>query len=126
MKAFIISAIIFALLVGIVVSYQVVSSVTEKNISYLAENLENEIAEQNIKNAETTFAELNDKWKSTRSLLMSVTEHADLDRVEEHLKNIGSGLKYGNFEDAYKELNLFKMLLKNIFLNSKPTLTNIL
>ncbi len=126
MKAFIISAIIFAVLIGVVVSYQAVSSVTERDISYLSEKLENEIEEQNMKSAETTFVMLYDKWKSTRNLLMSVTEHADLDRVEEHLKNIGSSLKYNNFEDAYKNLNLFKMLLKNIFLNSKPTLTNIL
>lgn len=108
------------------VSYQAVSSATEKDISHFSENLEAEIREQNLKNAENTFVMLNDKWKSTRNLLMAVSEHADLDRVEEHLKNIGSCLKYANFEDAYKELILFKMLLKNIFLNSKPTLTNIL
>ena len=126
MRIFIISAIIFAVLVGIVGSYLIVASLTEKDISVLVEKIESEIEEQNIKSAESTFTELDDKWKSTRNLLMSVSEHADLDRVEEHLENIGSSLKYANFEEAYKELSLFKILLRNIFLNSKPTLTNIL
>lgn len=125
MRIFIVSAVIFVLLVGVVVGYQLVSSATEKKVLGLAENLENQIASQDT-SAQKTFSKLYDKWKSTRNLLMSVSEHADLDKVEEHLENIGSGLKYQNFEDAYREVKLFKMLLKNIFLNSKPTLTNIL
>lgn len=125
MRIFIVSAVIFVLLLGVVVGYQAVSSVTEKNVLGLAENLENEIAKQDT-SSKDTFSLLYHKWKSTRNLLMSVSEHADLDKVEEHLENIGSGLKYNNFEDAYREVKVFKMLLKNIFLNSKPTLTNIL
>ena len=125
MRVFIVSAVIFVLLLGVVVGYQLVSSATEKKVLGLAENLENQITTQDT-SSKDTFSLLYHKWKSTRNLLMSVSEHADLDKVEEHLENIGSGLKYNNFEDAYREVKVFKMLLKNIFLNSKPTLTNIL
>ncbi|MBR4030327.1 MAG: DUF4363 family protein [Clostridia bacterium] len=126
MRVFTISAIAFAVLLIIVFVYQAVSSKAEQDILSLTSVLEKGIAEENINSVSETFASLQDKWKSTRKLLMAVSEHSDLDRVEEHVKNIGSELKYENFEDAYKEVQLFKMLLHNIFSISQPTLTNIL
>lgn len=126
MRIFVGAVTALLVLIGAIVTYEAVlvhlESDFDKNIEELSQAIEKEQTEK----AGECISQMEEKWDSTRNLLMAFSEHSDLDKTEERLKNLRSAYRYTDWQAMYKEMNVFSMLLKNGFDSSKPTLANIL
>ena len=126
MRVFIGAVAAFLILIGAIVTYEAVLTHLEADFDKNITALSDAVSEKDKEKTDKCISEMEQKWDSTRNLLMAFSEHSDLDKTEEHLKNLRSAFRYGDWQAMYKEMNVFSMLLKNGFESSKPTIANIL
>lgn len=126
MRTFVCTLVILGVLIGGIAVYEVVLVHQEKEFDLLVQGMKKAIAEREESQADDYISQMEEKWDSSKNMLMAFSEHQDLDDTEERLKNLRSAYLYKDWQEMYKELEVFSMLLKNGFQSSKPTLTNIL
>ena len=126
LKTFIGTMLLLVVLIGSIIVYDWILANKEQNFDALAQGLQQAITQQELEEANNYITKMEENWNTTRNMLMAFSEHEDLNNAEERLKNLRSAYVYKDWQEMYKELEVFQMLLKNEFESAKPTLTNIL
>ncbi len=126
LKTFIGTMVLLGVLIGSIIVYDWILANKEQNFDALAQGLQQAITQQELEEANNYITKMEENWNTTRNMLMAFSEHEDLNNAEERLKNLRSAYVYKDWQEMYKELEVFQMLLKNEFESAKPTLTNIL
>lgn len=126
MKTFIISMVVFVLLISGVFAYSVyldtVSSELSENLSSISEAIKKE----NWENCTEKINNLTKYWKKNEPILAMFNDHEDVDHIKLSISELKVYIKNHNQEEALKALEEAVIYFERIRKNENLSLENVL
>ena len=126
MKAFVGAILVFVLMIGGILWYELSINKKQDEISEIITKTETAIFNEDIKTAEKNIKILTDEWDKLQNHLMMFNDHKDINEMSKALKTLTAFSEYEKYDEMYVSLENFKLLFKYAVESSKPTLANIL
>ena len=125
MSRFIISIVIFTVIIAGSIGSVLYVSATEEKLQTNLDSIINAIYNDDMQLAEKLSEDFVKNWDSAEPFFITLIRHHSVDEITKYSSRLTSYCKYGTKSDVLAEINMIKTILKHMRDDEKPELHNI-